>query len=475
MNVYDQVHYVGFPHQHSHPDRLAVVAGLYGLSPARPEACRMLEIGCGDGGNLIPIAATYPRSEFTGIDLAGKPIEMAREQAKDFGIANARFERFNLMDLDRSFGEFDYIIAHGVYCWVPDPVRDKLMAVLASNLAPNGIGFISYNAYPGCHIRAISRGMMRYHTRGTDGFDRVSRAKEMVEFAAAASLGGDEWKTYTVSELKRLNDRREYTLYHDELGEHWQPVYFHEFVDHAGRHGLEFVAEAQYSVMKEGLSGPPQQVLESLHLDRIERQQYLDFLFGRAFRQTLLCRQGLNPSAKALPERVVSLHVSCDALPQGDSGQEFRNRAEAVLEVKGERTSRVLRLLGQEWPETRSFHELKEMCGSIDDLEFAELLLQFYALDFVHLHGAPRQAVCRPGERPRTRNLARMQAARSAAVTSALHEAVNMNDERSLKLLLLLDGTRDRAALARDMGGDLSPEELWSNVEKLARAGLIEE
>ena len=39
-----------------HPDRLATLATLFGMKPAPPEHCRVLEIGCASGGNLIPLA-----------------------------------------------------------------------------------------------------------------------------------------------------------------------------------------------------------------------------------------------------------------------------------------------------------------------------------------------------------------------------------------------------------------------------------
>jgi hypothetical protein len=46
---YEAVRYPGFPFSQTHPDRLFLIGVLHGLSPARPEACRILEIGCGDG------------------------------------------------------------------------------------------------------------------------------------------------------------------------------------------------------------------------------------------------------------------------------------------------------------------------------------------------------------------------------------------------------------------------------------------
>ncbi len=40
----------------------------------------MLEIGCGNGSNVIPMAYGLPGSEFVGVDLAAKPVEVAQAE-----------------------------------------------------------------------------------------------------------------------------------------------------------------------------------------------------------------------------------------------------------------------------------------------------------------------------------------------------------------------------------------------------------
>ena len=59
QNPYDEVLYPGYPFAQAHPDRLGAMARLFGMNPAPVEACRVLELGCGDGGNLIPMAVGY--------------------------------------------------------------------------------------------------------------------------------------------------------------------------------------------------------------------------------------------------------------------------------------------------------------------------------------------------------------------------------------------------------------------------------
>jgi len=142
-NAYDRVPYNSQPASQTHPDHLAALATLFGLSPAPVEKCRVLELGCGNGANLIPMALTFPGSRFAGVDLAGVPIAAAQALAVELGLENIVFQQLDIMDLDPGFGEFDYIVAHGVYSWVPPAVRDKLMAICRANLAPNGVSLLS--------------------------------------------------------------------------------------------------------------------------------------------------------------------------------------------------------------------------------------------------------------------------------------------------------------------------------------------
>src|SRR5262249_47365446 len=67
---YDEVTYSNTPFYHTHPDCLATLGTLFGMSPAPPDRCRVLELGCGRGGNLIPMALSLPASRFVGIDLS---------------------------------------------------------------------------------------------------------------------------------------------------------------------------------------------------------------------------------------------------------------------------------------------------------------------------------------------------------------------------------------------------------------------
>jgi len=187
QTAYDDLPYPGGPFAQTHPDHLATIATLFGIAPPSVEGCRVLELGCGDGGNLIPIAFALPKSSFTGIDLSGSAINRGQKLIEAVGLGNIRLQQLDVMDLTAQFGEFDYIIVHGLYSWVPPHVREQILNICKSHLAPNGIAFISYNAFPGCHLRNMLREMMLFHVRGFESAEeRVNQAVALVRFVADA-------------------------------------------------------------------------------------------------------------------------------------------------------------------------------------------------------------------------------------------------------------------------------------------------
>jgi len=144
VTVYDEVRYPGRPYPDTHPDRLATIGILFGMTPAPIDRCRVLEVACGDGANLLPMAYALPGSSFLGFDLASAPVEAGRRMALQLGLANLTLETRDLNRFREDAGSFDYIIAHGLYSWIPASLREALLALIASHLAPAGIAFVSY-------------------------------------------------------------------------------------------------------------------------------------------------------------------------------------------------------------------------------------------------------------------------------------------------------------------------------------------
>src|SRR4051794_31276297 len=158
---YDEVRYRGQAFPQTHPDRLALLAALHGLEAADPDACGVLELGCGDGMNLVGMAAASPAMRVVGIDAAAAPLERGRMVADELGLGErVRLEAGGGRELG-DLGEFDYVIAHGLWSWVPPDVREALLAAMAGALAPAGVAFLSYIALPGGNLRLLGRDVAR--------------------------------------------------------------------------------------------------------------------------------------------------------------------------------------------------------------------------------------------------------------------------------------------------------------------------
>src|ERR1700733_6669462 len=87
-SLYDEVLYPVTTFPQTHPNRLATVAFLRGMEPAPVSHCRVLELGCGVGSNIIGMAFQSPTSEFIGLDLAQRPIASGQEFVKGLGMKN---------------------------------------------------------------------------------------------------------------------------------------------------------------------------------------------------------------------------------------------------------------------------------------------------------------------------------------------------------------------------------------------------
>jgi methyltransferase-like protein/2-polyprenyl-3-methyl-5-hydroxy-6-metoxy-1,4-benzoquinol methylase len=469
---YDQVPYESHPFFQTHPDRLATVATLLGLKPPPVARCRVLELGCAAGGNLIPMALALPDSTFVGIDLSGREIADGQRVVAALGLTNIELKHLSILDVTKDLGRFDYLLCHGVFSWVPTPVQDKILAICRDNLAPHGIAYVSYNTLPGWHLRGLIRDMMQYHAEHfNEPMVKVRQARNLLDFLAKSV--GNENTPYGLllkSEVESIRKSRDSYLFHEHLEDVNEPIYFHQFVKRAQAAGLHYLAEVELRVMVPG-NYPPEveSVLQMLSPDLIHMEQYLDFLRNRMFRQTLLCHQHLQPNYALRPDVLTALHVASPAKPVADKPnlhpteyEQFRGPDGVTLNSREPILKAAMVHLAEVWPQAVPFRELLPAArarlqrGSTPDAGTAaqdmqvlgEGLLRCYtsAASLVELHVHPPRFAAAVSDRPVASPLARYQAAVGNQVTNLRHELVTLGDfERHV--LRLLDGSRDRAAL----------------------------
>lgn len=489
-NSYDAVPYESRPFAQTHPARLAAVAALFGLTPPPVPRCRVLELGCAAGGNLAPMAEALPGARFVGVDLSARQIADGIAELAAAGITNAELRHASITDIDGSFGAFDYVICHGVYSWVPHAVREAVLAVCGRHLAPGGVAYVSYNTYPGWHLRGAVRDMMRYHAlRFADPAERVAQARALLAFLARATQkDAGAFGTLVRAEQELLSAQSDHYLYHEQLEDVNEPVYFHEFAARAAAHGLRYLGEAQVSTMVVGNFGREvAEQLAELATDQIQTEQYLDFVRNRTFRQTLLVRAAETPDHTIAPERVRGLHVACPARPVGRAADpassataRYQSRSGMALAVTSPFLKAAFEALVGAWPGTVPFGDLcasaaarlnRTAADADADALALGLLNAYLSSDLIELWAAPVAFARAAGARPVALSPARARAAAGHdTVTNRRHEVERLSAFH-VRLLPLLDGTRDRAALRAAL--DAPADVLDAALADLARAALL--
>lgn len=479
-NSYDEMPYDSHPYAQTHPARLAVVAKLFGLDPPAVETGRVLELGAAAGGNLVPMAEALPNARFVGLDLSARQVADGQKLVAAVGLTNVDLRHASITDVDASYGEFDYVICHGVFSWVPAEVREKVFAICADHLAPNGVAYVSYNTYPGWHMRGMIRDMMRYHAgRFRTPKEQVGQARALLDFLASSTKQEGAYPALLKSELENIKNQADHYLYHEHLEQVNDPLYFHQFVEMAGRHGLRYLAEARVGTMVTGNFGPEvEQALRRLASDQIMTEQYMDFVRNRMFRETLLVRQQAVPNWTINPASLNGLHVASSGKPVGPDPVDVRSEAPAQYKTRSGMTlstgrpilKAAMEVLGRRWPETIPFADLTETArgllgGAGDRAADAQglalgLANTYISSDLVELYAAPVAFARTPGDRPTALGHARERvAAGGNAVANRRHELVKLTD-LDLRLVPLLDGTRTRPELLdklveRATAGDL--------------------
>src|SRR5262245_6469463 len=469
--AYDVVDYPSHPQPQTHPARLAAIARLHGMSTASPARCRFLEVGCGEGSTLLPLALAYPESTFVGIDLSGVAIARGEEMRKAVGLSNLTLVAGDLTTWDPGHEPFDYIMAHGFYSWVPPVVRDALLVLCRDRLAPAGIGYVSYNALPGCHIRRMLWEMLRFHTKSiADPQAKIEQATALLQFLANGAIGTGAYPDMLRTEAHNLAEKdNQAVLYHDDLSDTNDPVSITDFVAHARRFGLEFLAEADYFEMTGDVApGGAAEVLRNLATrDVILKEQYLDFLKARRFRQTLLHRvetpKRPDPDALAVLDFAVVGEIQSEPSssdPSPGVPVQFRGRSGSAVTVDQPAAKLALGRVGRSFPRPVHMADLFDRSPTkVEQEGVLEVLTSCYRVGLLDFQVDPPTFATTAGPRPRISRLARAQLEAGLELLTSLRPSiVRMENPITREMVRLLDGTRDRATLLVDLADRAAAE-----------------
>ncbi len=460
---YDAIPYTDQAYAEAHPDRLAVVAKLSGWEPPALEGARVLELGCGRGGTLLPMAAGLRRATFVGFDASGRQVDEARRIARETGLTNVTFEHASF-EAPLPSGGFDFVVCHGVYSWVSIEARHTLLRRVFEALSPRGVAYVSFNALPGWYARMPARDWLRIASGASEGSpEALRKSLEWLARQVSPELGA--YRSDLERVLARLAETDPAYWIHEYLARENHPELVATFLGEAEAAGLAYLGDAIPS--DTALELLPDAVAERAHgLEPPAAQQVIDFVRCAPFRRALLVRQdsrdGFRPPARLLLRAVESLRVASRLRPHAppdEASPELWDGPQGSVLVPDLAARQALLQLRQAAPASMPFAELLQMVSErlgspparLRDRLAAEIFDLWLATGGVDLHTfePPLDAALAP--RPRACPVARWHAIHGGAITNLWHQDVRFAEVLVRQVLARADGTRDRRAIAAEL------------------------
>lgn len=478
LQSYDELPYDRLPFPETEPDFLSALARLHGFVAADARTARVLELGCAQGGNLIPMAARYPQGEFVGIDLSRVQVEAGQGFIAGLQLHNISLRHGDIAALPADLGEFDYVIAHGVFSWVPDAVRAALLAACRRLLRPQGIAYVSFNVAAGWRTYGRLRQLLVQHDRpALDPMQRVARARSLL----ASTRFDDERLQKEAAYLEQASPSY---VFHEYLSDINQAFSFERFAADAASHGLRYLGEAGPRRARVALENNWGLSPEARCERWLEAEAGLDEALDTRFRRALLVRDDAGlpqpQRAAALQELAFSAELtSDDELDFASAGeQHFVSSAGERLPASHPLLKAFLVVLASAYPRVTGHadalgHALElareyGYRGEADDA-FLEALLDFVQMQGVRLHGFIPAPAATPGDFPHATPLARAQASTpNWPVTNAFHLALDV-DEWGRRLLAVMDGSRSLDALAEHLLQELDAAGIQATAAQAAQ------
>lgn len=456
---YDALAFPNAPQLKTHPDNMATLAALFGVAAPPIEHCRVLELGCGSGDNLLAMAMNMPVSHYVGVDLSRVHLDRGRDVAKRLGLRNIQFEHADITTLDPDkLGTFDYIICHGVFSWVPPDVQDAILWLAGETLSPNGVFYLSYNAYPGWHLLNMLRQMLLHDAPpNASPQERVRRARNTLGILrAAASLPYNSVGAALGEKMSHLQSQSDGYLFHEYLTEHNEGFWFEEVVRRAGQHGMQYLANAVPETMEASNFGHAIANAVAACPDRVSAQQRLNMALGTPFNSTLFCRAEHDVRRTFAATTIESLYYDGWLHPDPSEGDVHESEHVTVTsstgiaaKVTGADLRTALGVLARARPCNVHFDVIYDAVkqsvpgdGRSDEVRRRELSLQLVRLYFgavigISTHAPPLTADV--SDHPIASPLARLQASEQGWVTSQWHMRVLLTAPQR-DLLARLDG-----------------------------------
>ena len=512
---YNDIPYMGRVHAQTHIERMALSARVFGIDAVPLERARVLELGCGDGSNIVNMAINLPNAEFVGIDGSEVHIQRGREMAEHACAENVVLESMDITQIQDQFGTFDYIICHGVFSWVPETVREHILRICREQMSPLGIGYISYNAYPAWKQHEMLRDMMRFHAfRMDDPKEQILQARALVQFLGEhiPDAVNNSYGKFVSSQVDFISGLTEEYLYHEYLETYNQPYWFYEFIKLLDNNALQYLGDTDLSSMI-NLHWPDEtrELLNHISPTQYELEQYMDMLRCRRFRCSLFVHHAREVTRGIEPTFFKDFYFSykaCDkwSTPESSENSEGSNEddvdettSEDIIASLPEYAQNndtqsiiqvaLFRHLHDMWPKRIHFTELMSIAKSAkgesfsdaEELSLAELLQTLYLKEVIRAHLYRPSVANTIPTHPQLNGVARYQATYQEVISTQLHDMVIVRDEWVREMVTLMDGTRTvdqiaEALYAKMTTGDLPPLECKNDdgEEIVGKDGILE-
>jgi SAM-dependent methyltransferase len=467
-------------HPSTDPAVTAVAARLGGLDVANPARASVLEIGCAAGHNLLPLAARWPDSRFTGLDFSRPAILEARETARFAGLTNVEFIETDLTTFDPGDEvHYDFIIAHGVYSWVPEEVRQALLKFCATRLSAAGCVVISYNTLPGWSLRKTLVELTSAIAASPAAEVIGNSPEEILGYLATATGNRTPYARHLTAVLHDLFGKGDEILPFDDFSPVNEPCTFQRFTHGASQHGLYYLGESQLKEnFPSSLAPEAAGLLKPFAGDPLVLQQMIDVLTNRTFRSALLCRSDAVLVGKISASTLLRFSVrtphevehEADQVCIVSRGGEVLARFDSPLAIA------FFSALSKSKPHSRSIRELFEQLANPDEKkpELSRLIIDSAGKGLVLLHDGILRFSSEIPHFPHLGLLRLMAVGKSQALVDVYHSPHRLEEGRR-QIAALMDGSRSFAELEA-LAKSISPHlDFPSWMGQLAARGMFEE
>lgn len=352
---YDAVPYRSLPVAWTAPERLALASLLHGGPRVVPDTCRVLELGCGDGANLLPMAYFRREAEFVGVDAAESAIRIAGDRAARLDLSHTSFVHADFAAADAQLsGAFDIIVAHGVFSWVPDQTRDAMMALCARRLHPGGLLYLNYNAKPGWGVRGLVRDYLLAETGGTTDLDARARQSQERAAAIAAALPDDAphpWVRLIADELRLVAGKHASYIAHEYLAPENRSYWRDEFLALVRAHGFDHVADADFNFDSGRRPGGLESLLEHVAIADGNPHRTIDLVSYRQMHSPILAHAPLDRVQPGRDELSALSVASCLVPSDGEDGASHEHPSGLRVDVPDAASRASLQHLRTLWPQ----------------------------------------------------------------------------------------------------------------------------